>query len=214
MTRLYWTLAIAFTLCAFGASAWLYPEMPDRIPIHWNIHGQVDGYSGKPVGLFLMPGAMVAMLALFAALPWLSPKHFEVSSFRSTSLYIMVLVTGLFGILHGFSLYAALHGGRNLGNVMVAAIFIVFVLMGNVLGKVRPNFYIGVRTPWTLASERVWADTHRLAAWLFVGAGLVGFALALLGWLVAAFSVLIVAALVPVLYSLVHYKRLERRGEL
>jgi uncharacterized membrane protein len=214
MTRLYWTLALAFTLAAFAASAWLYPQMPERIPIHWNIHGHVDGYGSKALGLFLMPGAMVVILALFAALPWLSPRHFEVSSFRSITLYLMVVVTGLFGVVHAFTLYAAVHGGRDLGNLLAAAIFLFFALIGNVLGKVRPNFYIGVRTPWTLASQRVWADTHRLAAWLFVAGGLLGFALALLGWVVVAFSVVMVAALVPVLYSLFHYKRLERRGEL
>ena len=87
--------------------------------------------------------------------------------------------------------------------------------MGNVMGKVRKNFYIGVRVPWTLASDRVWNDTHRLAAWVMVAAGVIGFAMIVLGApIMAAFAVLIVSAFIPVIYSFVHYKSLERRGAL
>jgi hypothetical protein len=101
--------------------------------------------------------------------------------------------------------------------VFLGGICLFFALIGNVMGKVRRNFWMGVRTPWTLASEPVWNQTHRLAAWLFVAAGLVGFVLVMLlppdvVWV--ALLVLIPAGLVPVVYSLVLYKRLERQGKL
>ena len=87
--------------------------------------------------------------------------------------------------------------------------------MGNVMGKVRKNFYIGVRVPWTLASDRVWNDTHRLAAWVCVAAGVIGFAMIVLGVpILGPIVVLILSAFVPVIYSFVHYKSLERRGAL
>jgi uncharacterized membrane protein len=87
--------------------------------------------------------------------------------------------------------------------------------MGSVMGRVRRNFYMGVRVPWTLASERVWNDTHRLAAWVWVACGLVGFGIIIAGLPFAvALALLIVALLVPVVYSFVHYKVLERRGAL
>jgi uncharacterized membrane protein len=98
---------------------------------------------------------------------------------------------------------------------MLGGMFLFFALMGNVLGKVRRNFYVGIRVPWTLASDRVWNDTHRLAAWLFAGCGAAGFI-----WIVAggpplpSLGLLAVAALVPIIYSFVHSKQLERRGEL
>jgi uncharacterized membrane protein len=214
MTRVYWILAIVFTLAATLASFWLYTQLPNQVPIHWNIQGQVDGYGSKTWALFLMPAVMAGMMALFALLPWLSPKRYEVSSFRSTTLYVMVVVIGLFGAIHAIMLYTALHGGRGGSTLLIAVCMLAFVLMGNVLGKLRPNFYMGVRTPWTLASERVWADTHRLAAWLFVVCGIVGFVFALLGWPIFAFVAILVAAFVTILYSLIHYKQLERRGEL
>jgi uncharacterized membrane protein len=84
-----------------------------------------------------------------------------------------------------------------------------------VLGQVRRNFWVGVRTPWTLTSEAVWSRTHRLAAWLYVPLGVAGAAAVVLGApLSACFVVFIVVVLLPAVYSLVLYKRLERQGNL
>jgi uncharacterized membrane protein len=98
---------------------------------------------------------------------------------------------------------------------LFAGLFLTFALIGNVLGRVRRNFWMGVRTPWTLASDAVWIPTHRLAAWLFVAFGLAGFVATLLGvsllWCLAGLAVVV---LVPVAYSLVLYKRLEKQGRL
>jgi uncharacterized membrane protein len=103
----------------------------------------------------------------------------------------------------------------DLGRTFLAGLFLFFGLMGAVIGKVRRNFYIGVRVPWTLASERVWNDTHRLAGWIWVAAGGIGFAMIVFGApILGALAVLIVSALIPVIYSFVHYKSLERRGVL
>ena len=141
-------------------------------------------------------------------------------TFRSTYLYIMVLVVGLFAYMDGVMLYVvhqtvAKQPTVDLGRAFLAGLFLFFGLMGNVMGKVRKNFYIGVRVPWTLASDRVWNDTHRLAAWVLVAAGVIGFAMIVLGApILAAFAVLIVSAFIPVIYSFVHYKSLERRGAL
>jgi uncharacterized membrane protein len=163
---------------------------------------------------------MVGMLVMFYFLPALSPKQFEVDAFRSTYLFIMVLVVGLFAYMDGVMLYVvhqtvAKQATVDLGRAFLAGMFLFFALLGNVMGKVRKNFYIGVRVPWTLASDRVWNDTHRLAAWVWVSSGAIGFAMIILGApIMAAFGVLIVSAFIPVIYSFVHYKSLERRGEL
>jgi uncharacterized membrane protein len=215
MTRVYWIVAVALVLLAWIVAAALYPDMPAKIPTHWNIHGKVDAYGSKGT-IFIMPGTMLLMLGLFCVLPYLSPKNFEVDSFRSTYLFIMVLVIGLFGYMHGVILYAAIHNGRvDFLRTLLGGMFLFFAMMGNVMGRIRRNFYMGVRVPWTLASERVWNDTHRLAAWTFVGSGLAGFVIVIAGLPVAvALGLLIVAAVVPIVYSFVHYKALERRGAL
>jgi uncharacterized membrane protein len=219
-TTFYWLTAFGLTAATFAASALLYNALPDQIPTHWNIRGQIDGWGSKTWAVFLWPGMMVGFLALFAALPALSPRNFEVDTFRSTYLFIMATIFGLFAYIHGVTLYAAwkaVHGDGSvdLGRLLVGGIFLFFGLMGNVLGKVRRNFYVGVKTPWTLASDRVWNDTHRLAAWTTVGGSVIGFLMVVSGVsLVAAFVLLIASALIPVVYSFVHYKQLERRGAL
>lgn len=219
-TNVYWLIALGLTVATFAASALLYPALPERIPIHWNIHGKIDGWGSKTWAVFLMPGMMIGMLALFAALPTLSPKNFEVDTFKETYLYLMLTVVGLFMYIHAVTLYAAWNGvhgvkGLDTGRLLVGGIFLFFGLMGNVMGKVRRNFYIGIKVPWTLASDRVWNDTHRLAAWTMVGGSVIGILIIVTGLsMSAAFVVLIGSTFIPVVYSFVHYKDLERRGAL
>jgi uncharacterized membrane protein len=226
MTRWFY-LSVALTLLAFGVSLYLwefrYDDIPERVPTHWDIHFNVAEDTPKQDVVrvfFIMPLVMVLLCGLTLLLPWLSPRHFEVDSFRSTYGYIMMLIVALMGYLHVAILWGAMQREESKTIFMrffLGGICLFLALLGNVLGKVRRNFWMGVRTPWTLASEPVWNQTHRLAAWLFVAAGLVGFALVMLlpaeaAWI--ALFVLIPAGLVPVIYSLVLYKRLEREGKL
>jgi uncharacterized membrane protein len=113
------------------------------------------------------------------------------------------------------TIWVALSKPLDLNRALMGALFLLLALLGNVLGRVRRNFYIGVRTPWTLANERVWDATHRFAAKVFVLAGLLG----LLSQVVTAspWAGLVIfgaAAIASALYSLVYYKQLERRNEL
>jgi uncharacterized membrane protein len=141
-----------------------------------------------------------------------------VDSFRDTFQYIMMLVQGLFAFIHLMILLGSLKRDEpiDMGRWIIAAAFLLLALMGNVLGQVRRNFWMGVRTPWTLANETVWIQTHRVSAWLFTGGGLAGFIAVLAGvpplWCFIGCMVLLVAT--PVLYSLVLYKRLEKQGKL
>jgi uncharacterized membrane protein len=198
----------------------LAPDLlADPVPVHWDIHGRPDHLVPRDKVLpylLISPGAMVGMILLTLVLPWLSPKPFDVDRFRGTYAYIMALVVGLFAYVQAVLLLASLkRPPLNSITLLVAGIFLFFALLGNVLGKVRRNFWIGVRTPWTLASETVWERTHRVAAWLFLAGGLAGFVAVLAGapflW---CFVGLMVFALAPVPYSLVLYKRLERQGKL
>ena len=211
-------LNLTMCLMALGYSLYLYPIMPDRVPIHWNIRGEVDGYGDKSWAVFITPAVMVGLLLLFRILPWLSPKPFSLDTFRGTYEFVVALVMGLMAYIHGLMLWAAFGEPIDIGRALVAGLCLFFALMGNVLGKVRRNFFMGVRTPWTLASERVWIDTHRLAARLFVAAGLIGFVLCLVlggpAAFIAAFAAIMTAAFSPAVYSLVHYKHLERQGGL
>ena len=215
-------VSVALTVVAFAGSLGVYhfgyDRLPEQVPTHWNIHGEPDGWTPKEdiFGVFLLiPLVMVLLIVVMLILPWLSPKHFEVDRFRDVYGYIMMLVIAMIGYLHVVTLLASFGNQVDLVRLLVGGIFLFFALLGNVLGRVQRNFWIGVRTPWTLANETVWIDTHRLAAWLFVAAGLIGFVAVLLGVpLLWCFVGLMVAALVPVIYSLVLYKRLARQGRI
>jgi len=215
MRRNYFLMGGLIVVTVLVATWIVYPHLPERVPSHWNWHGQVDDYSAKWTLFVTMPGTMVGLLLLFAALPWLSPRRFEVDSFRSTYLYIMLLVLGLMAYIQAMMVWAGLKTGFNVEKALMGGICLMFALLGNVLGKVQRNFYIGIRTPWTIADERVWYATHRFGAKTFVVGGLLALALALVGttfWI--PFATIMVTVFSPVVYSLVYYKRLERQHEV
>jgi uncharacterized membrane protein len=212
---------VVLTLATLAVSlylGWLRPDLlPERVPIHWGLEGPNQFVSHDQVlpYLLIVPGVMGLFVLLSLALPWLSPQQFGIDRFRSTYNYLIALVLTLFAYLHGVALAAGFYPDLNLTRVLVAGMFLFFALIGNQLGKVQRNFYVGVRTPWTLANETVWIRTHRLAAWLITGGSLVGFVAVLAGVpLLWCFAGLMVLAVTPVLYSLVLYKRLERQGKV
>jgi uncharacterized membrane protein len=215
MTRKYYIISFALVVSCLLATAVLYPHLPSRIPTHWNGAGQVDGYGAKWTLFVLDPGIMLGMMGLMAALPWLSPRHFEVEPFRSTYLYIMVVFVAYLALIHALILWAAVSGRTHIDKAIMGGVCLLVVLLGNVMGKVRRNFYIGIRTPWAIADERVWNATHRLGAKTMVLGGLIGLILALAGaapW--GCIVPVLAGAFVPAIYSLIYYKQLERRGEL
>ena len=219
MIRTYIILAVLLTVAALAASLVLYPQLPAQIPTHWNIRGEVDAYGDKGWAAFLFPEIMAGSLMLAWVIPWLSPKQFEVDRFRSTYWFVVFVLSCLVGLRPWPHALGGTQGADRHTRALLAGILIMFGLIGNVMGKLRRNFWMGVRTPWTIANERVWNDTHRLAAWLFVGAALVGLLLLLLPLSLPAtgitvFALIMTAALTPVVYSLVLYKRLEYRGEI
>lgn len=213
-TRRY-LIAIAMTLAAALAFWLLLPHLPERIPVHFDIHGRADRW-GSPWTLFWVgPGMMAIMTAVFAVLPWLSPRRFGVEEFERTYLALMLIVLAADAYFFAVMAWAALVPAVPVSKLVIGGVAGLAILLGNLMGKVRRNFFIGIRTPWTIASEKVWYATHRFAARSGVVGGLAAVAVLALdapAWI----AIVAVAAgfLLPVLYSLLHYKRLERRGEL
>lgn len=126
----------------------------------------------------------------------------------------MLAVFLMMAYFYGIILWAGAGLHIDIARFVIGGVCLLVAVIGNMLSKVRRNFYIGVRTPWTLADERVWHATHRFAAKSFVIAGLLGLAMALAGVQFGPIVVIVAGALAPVVYSLVFYKQLERRGEL
>jgi uncharacterized membrane protein len=192
-----------------------YPKLPATVPIHWDAHGQVNGWGPRWSLLLWGPGMMAGFVGLFAVLPWLSPKKFDVDSFRATYLYMMIVVLAMLAYMNLLILISALGVVMDIARASVGGVCLLVALLGNVMGKVRRNFYVGIRTPWTIADERVWNKTHRLAAKTSFVAGLIGLLEVFLHapfWL--PITTVMAGPLFPAIYSLVYYKQLEHRGEL
>lgn len=204
-------LCILMILAMTAITAYYYPALPESLPIHWNAAGQVDGYGARWHLWLLGPVCMSALLLLAIVLPWLSPKQFEVQASGATYGYLMALPIALMAIIELVVLGTALGVRIEMARVVPALIFMMLILMGNPMGKVRRNFFLGIRTPWTLASESVWRATHRLAGKLMVGTGVLGLCAVWLGaphWLLLA----LMLAWAPLAsgYSLLLYKRLPQ----
>jgi uncharacterized membrane protein len=215
MSRKYYLIGITLTAVVAIVTVAVYPRLPDFVPTHWNLHNQPNGYSHKYMLFVFGPGFMAGIILLMRALPWLSPKNFEVDSFRSSYLQIMLMLVCMFAYFQGLIIWGALGHSMNVGRAVIGGVCLLFALLGNLMGKIRRNFYIGIRTPWAIANERVWNATHRFAARTLVIGGLIGLlftAAGVDGWPLLA--LLLAAALIPAIYSLVFYKQLEKRGEL
>lgn len=202
--------------------AWL----PEKVPTHWGINFEPDAWTTRDGifwYLFMIPIMMVAISGLiYILMRWFSPRGYDATKANPTlGSYVILLMNGMMAALHVVITLGYTSAKLPIEAGIMGVIFFFFILLGNILGKVQQNFWIGIRTPWTLTNHKVWEKTHRLAAWLFVGAGIVGLlSLALLQVLPKPvllgcwIGLLAMAALVPVIYSLVYYKQLERTGQL
>lgn len=200
--------ALTFKVMATAALL-LFSSLPARIPVHWNAAGQVDGV-GPRAAIFIAPALVALLIGLWPALAAISPRRFRIDDFAATWWFAGLAVVAWLAYVHGVMLWELYTGSPHAPRALLAGACLLIVLIGNVMGKVRRNFWLGVRTPWTLADERVWYATHRLAGKTMVGGGLLALAVVLLGWPVQwATVLLVIGAIVPAAYSLVYWKRLE-----
>ncbi|SEN28894.1 Uncharacterized membrane protein [Duganella sp. CF517] len=215
MRTRYLVVCLSLIAAACAALMYYWPLLPAEVPVHWNIEGRVDGHAGRAVMWVVGPGSMALFTLVGLALPVLSPRRFGITEFLSTYYYIAGLVVCMLGYVFALVLIAGTGGTVPMQRAVPAGLFLLLVLMGNPMGKVRRNFYVGIRTPWTLASERVWYATHRMAGRLMVASGLLG--LLALSMRAPGWSILLLGlawAPLVVLYSLLHYKRLQKSHSL
>jgi len=204
---------IAMITASLLSGLYFYSRFPERVPSHWGVSGQVDGWSSPFTAAFLMPVMIAAIYLLLLFVPGLDPKRDRYQEFgrvyhifKNTIIGFMValyFLVGLNGI--GYDL--------PIGALVPAMVGVMFILIGNYMSKLRLNWFIGARTPWTLSSENVWNKTNRLSGKLFVLGGLLMLAETVLpiSWRmpVLIFIVLLVA-LIPFIYSYFAYSKEER----
>ncbi|MEM7705368.1 MAG: SdpI family protein [Pseudomonadota bacterium] len=203
---------LSLVLIAAGAvaGALAYPHMADTVPTHWNAAGEVDGYSSKLTGVLIGPVGALGMCLLMWIIPRISPKGFRTHEFAGVIHIFQVALVLFMLAVGGLIVLSGLGQPVSTERVIPLAVGLLLIVIGNYAGKLRKNFFVGIRTPWTLASDEVWARTHRMAGYCFVaaGAGLMIVGVGGLG-MVPMVALSVAAGLLPVAYSFVLYQRLE-----
>ena len=202
-------LCVGIILLSFALGAYFYPQMPERIASHWNAAGQADGYMNKFWGLFLLPVISVFVYGLLLIVPAMDPKRDNIAKFRGVFDWFLVVMMGFFLYLHVLTLLWNLGMRFSMTAFLAPAFGVLFYCSGILMENAKMNWFIGIRTPWTLSSETVWDKTHRRGGVLFKAAGVLSVAGFLLPDYAIAIMVgpILLVSLYLVLYSYLEYRK-------
>ena len=203
---------LGIILLSFVIAVYLYPQMPERMASHWNAKGNVDGYMSKFWGLFLMPIVSVGMLLLFILIPKIDPLKKNIQKFRRYYDWFIVLIIVFLFYVYLLTLFWNINFKFNMAIMMMPALAILFYYLGILTENAKRNWFIGIRTPWTLSNNTVWNNTHRIGGKLFKISGII----ALFGVLFQNYALLFV--LIPIIvfvaytiiYSYFEYKKIVK----
>ncbi len=180
------------------------PYMPNPAPMHWNIAGEVDGYGHPLMAVMIAPLIALAMVVLMPLLPKFDPRRENYPSFAGSYEMIMSALVLFFALVHGLVIAAALGWPVSVPRIMMVGMGLLFGVIGNVLGRVQPNYFVGIRTPWTLADPEIWRRSHRVGGRMFVAAGALTLLLGLFAPVVVGFSLGLTAILVAAFGSMAY----------
>ena len=200
-----WPLPVGYLL-------YVFPQLPAAVPMHYGINGDVDRYGSKTEFLVfqvIMIGVALLMYLLLKFLPLIDPKRqvkYGEDTFQKLALGLVVFLSALNIVI----MFATIHHGLKMDKVLLPLIGLLFAFIGNMMHSIKPNYFAGVRTPWTLENEDNWRSTHRLAGklWFFGGIALVFLTLLLPGKLVtiAFIGGTLTLSLIPIIYSYIYFK--------
>jgi uncharacterized membrane protein len=191
-------------------SVWAYSHLPETVATHWNLQGTPDGYSSRLWAVAVMPLVTLGLTGLFNVLPKVDPRRENYAKFLDSYWLIANAILVFTGLAHALILANGLGYTVQVDRLLPVGVGLLLAFLGNYLTRVEPNWFIGVRTPWTLSSDTVWRKVHRTAGWLFVIGGLViaAGAFAPRSAFVPLLTVtIIVAAGIPVVQSYVLWRR-------
>lgn len=200
---------IIIILFSFCLAAYFYPSMPDKMISHWNAAGEADGYMSKCWALYLMPSVTVLMYLMFLVIPKIDPLKKNIERFRVYFDWFILLMVVFFFYIYLLTIVANLGYMFNMTTMMLPAIGVLFIYISYFLPHAKRNWFIGIRTPWTLSSDKVWKKTHILGSMMFRIAGVLTIASVFFQsyaiWIVLGSA--LIAGLYPVVYSYFEYQK-------
>ncbi|MGZ9869392.1 SdpI family protein [Priestia endophytica] len=191
----------------------LYNKLPPQIPMQWGVDGTVNSYAPKLQAAFTHNGILLFLYAVLVLSPKMDPRKQNYPKFsRSYRIITLAIMLVLF-LLNISVLLASLGYNLNVTTITPILVGILFIILGNYMQTVKPNFFIGIRTAWTLSNEQVWRKTHRLGSKLFILGGILFFVTPfvpeqLLFPLII--SIILAVVLIPTLYSYVQYRKITK----
>ena len=168
-------IAIGIILMSFLVGIFLYPSMPEIMASHWNAQGEVNGYLSKFWGLFLMPLISLGLFFLFLVIPKIDPLKANIEKFRKYFDGFIILTFGFLFYVYLLTIFWNLGIKFSMGQLLIPALAILFYYCGILIENAKRNWFIGIRTPWTLSNENVWNKTHKLGGRLFKIAAIITF---------------------------------------
>ena len=207
-------LILSLILLGFALGAYFYPSLPDKVPTHWNASGEVNGYGSKLFGAFGLPSISLAMYLMFLVMPYIDPKRKNYDGFKSTYQFLKYAIILFFFGMEVITLLIASGVIVNKPVFIQIMVSLLFILIGNVMGRFKHNYFVGIRTPWTLANEEVWRKTHRLAAPLWVFGGIANILLTFTGTNFKGIGFMVIIAvisIVPIAYSYIAFRQIDGR---
>jgi len=189
-------------ILSFAIGIYYYPQMPEKLASHWNAHGQVNGYMSKFWGLFLMPIISVGMLLLFIFIPRIDPLKSNIQEFRKHYDGFVVLIMVFLFYLYLLTIFWNSGYTFNMTTFLSPALAVLFYYSGILIENARRNWFIGIRTPWTLSSDKVWDKTHKIGGKLFKIAGV--FSLLAIFFESYAIYLIVVPVIIVSIYTVVY----------
>ncbi len=202
-----------FTIAAVAIAFFVFPVLPATVPTHWDAAGEIDSYGPAWMGAFLFPAVMAFVLLLFVVVPKIAVFKENLKAFEKQYWLLGFALQLFFLVFYGVTLLPNFNVKFNFSLLFTLPLAFLFIALGLLMPSFKRNFFVGIRTPWTLASDAVWEKTHRLGGKLFVVSGI----LALLLAFFPGFSVLLAigpilaAATIVVVYSLLLFRKMGKR---
>src|SRR5467141_1134955 len=201
---------LAVAAGAAAGSVWAYSQLPETVATHWNLQGTPDGYSSRFWAVAVMPLVILGLTVLFNVLPKVDPRRENYAKFLDSYWLIANAVIVFLLVAHALIIASGLGYSVKIDRLMPLGIGLLFVFLGNYLTRVEPNWFVGIRTPWTLSSDTVWRKTHRTGGGLMVIGGVVLAVSAFLprpAFLALFVVTIVIVAVIPIVQSYVLWKR-------
>lgn len=208
-------LPLLFIVLAVAASFYFFATFPEQVPVHWNIHGDPDNFGSKTVGAFAIPVLMLGIYFLFLFIPYFDPKKERYSQFTKVYHAFKAMIVAYLFFIYLIASLASLGYNIRVEVWMPVLVGSMFVVLGNYMSKIKPNWFMGIRTPWTLSSEENWNKTHRFGSKVFMLGGLIMMILPWVptGWEMTLIIAIIVAMVIGTIGFSLSYYLIKENGE-